>query len=523
MFFFSLFVLDLICLHFTLFCSSPYLFLPIQNQKFLYSFFTTKFSRPFLLSLLRCLISCFSFLLESSCFSLFFPFSLIFRVSWCYFSWFVFINLLFGSLQNLFVFEKFQKISLIQLLVFPFLVVNCSRTFFMHDTKNTLLCFQSLFWKISCFLISSYLFAKKVTSKKYLILLIFLFTFSSSFVFYFCVLSFCLLSLSLLFFFLFFLHASSPFVCSLHVYLLSLMFLLFVFIPIFRFFETLLFNFRFLLKSHSFFELFISLCETFLVVSFFLFRLFFWLFFFFRCCSFEQDQVYLWKQKPLGLTNPAKNFVSDFLWLDIVWKSSIIIFFLKKNFSKKNLNFLKFLENPFFFKKVEQTCFTTKVAVATNIFGQISFCGNLFVFRKISVSPAFSEKVCLYHIFLFFIYNNFSQKSLSKILFSEKKKKLLFIYSWFFFLRKSFLFFNCLVHFCLRLLCFSFSVLFFCWFHLFFQFVQPKNSLLKIFRENMGLLNFFFLNFFGSESTLIKKRGAKQKLSFEFNFKSFFF
>ena len=66
-------------------------------------------------------------------------------------------------------------------------------------------------------------------------------------------LSFCLPSLSLLFFFFFFLHASSLFVCSLHVNLFSLMFLLFVFILIFRFFGSLLFIFRFLLlKNHSF-------------------------------------------------------------------------------------------------------------------------------------------------------------------------------------------------------------------------------------------------------------------------------
>ena len=94
-------------------------------------------------------------------------FFLIYRVSWCYFSWFSFINLLVGvSSKNCrFVFEKFQKISSIQLLIFLCLVVNCSRTFFhaWSKKKNTFLCFQSLFWKISCFLISSFLFAKKIT------------------------------------------------------------------------------------------------------------------------------------------------------------------------------------------------------------------------------------------------------------------------------------------------------------------------------------------------------------------------
>ena len=51
-------------------------------------------------SLLRCLISCFSFLFASSCFPCLFHVFLIFRVSWCYFSWYSFNNLLYGSLKK---------------------------------------------------------------------------------------------------------------------------------------------------------------------------------------------------------------------------------------------------------------------------------------------------------------------------------------------------------------------------------------------------------------------------------------
>ena len=67
-----------------------------------------------------------------------------------------------------FVFGKFQEISLIQLLVFLCLVVNCSRTFLHAWSKKTLrffLCCQHLFEKylVSFVLIPLFLFNKKIT------------------------------------------------------------------------------------------------------------------------------------------------------------------------------------------------------------------------------------------------------------------------------------------------------------------------------------------------------------------------
>ena len=113
-------------------------------------------------------------------------------------------------------------------------------------------------------------------------------------------LSLCLLSLSLLFFFSFFFNASSRSVCSLHVYLLPLMFLLFVFIPFFDFFESLLFIFRFFVEKSLPFELFISLCKTFLVLSFFFVSSFFLIVFFDGVLPNKiKFTFFLWKQKPL--------------------------------------------------------------------------------------------------------------------------------------------------------------------------------------------------------------------------------
>ena len=146
-----------------------------------------------------------------------------------------------------------------------------------------------------------------------------------------------------------------------------------------------------------------------------------------------------------------------------------------------------------------KSCFCNK-----NIFVQISFCGNLFVFSKIFVSPAFSEKVCLYHIFFVHLQLFFAKISFEN-LFSEKK--LLFISSWFFLFEESLFYFSiAFLNFCLRLLCFSF-LLFSVRFSgdFIFQFVQSKKNLLKNLSRKYGCLKFLFMNFFVSESTLNKK------------------
>ena len=85
------FVLDLICFDFLLLYSFFFhLRICLCPQKKLCDHFSRRNSvfLFFLPSLLRCLISCFSFLFASSCFPCLFHVFLIFRVSWCYFSWF---------------------------------------------------------------------------------------------------------------------------------------------------------------------------------------------------------------------------------------------------------------------------------------------------------------------------------------------------------------------------------------------------------------------------------------------------
>ena len=213
--------------------------------------------------------------------------------------------------------------------------------------------------------------------------------------------------------------------------------------------ESILFIFRFV-ENHwilNWSSLFVKLCWFYLFFCFVPFSVCFS-----QWCSFEQDQVYhFWEEKTTCLTNPSKNFFSYFLWSDIfsefyhhvplqkiwiVW-SPFFSFFLKK-----------FWRNMFYHK----SCFWNK-----NIFVQISFCGNLFVFRKIFVSPAFSEKVCLYHIF--FVHLQLISATISfEKLFSKKKASfyLLFFFVW----RKSFLFFNCLFKFFFALVVFFFSSFF---------------------------------------------------------------
>ena len=337
---------------------------------------------------------------------------------------------------------------------------------FFHawSKKNTFLCFQPLFWKISCFLLCLFLFKKKITSKKLpdsldffsLLFLLNLFSFcvSSLFVDSPCLYSSYSLFFSmppLLLFALFMFIYSLSYVSSVCVYSYFLIFWISVI------------YFSFFVEKSLIFELVISLCKTFLVLSFFfLFRHLFWLFF--RWCSFEQDQVYyLLEARTTCPTNPSKNLFSDFLWSEFFLK--------KKNYHhipfQKNLNFLKFLENPFFrfSEKNEETCFTTKVAFATKTFLSRSH----FV-----VISSCSEKYPSLQLFQ-------KSLSLSYLLFSFTFEKSFFLspLDFLFFLRKSFLFFSCLFNFLFALVC-VFLFFFFCSVFLvisLFQFVQHKKSL----------------------------------------------
>ena len=125
---------------------------------------------------------------------------------------------------------------------------------------------------------------------------------------------------------------------------------------------------------------------------------------------------------------------------------------------------------------------------------QISLSGNLFVFRKKSVSPAFAEK-CFYHLLLvsFVVQKKFLEKiSFEKIVFLKKTKLLLSpldFCSIFILSKNSFLFFSVLLFF--QLSCYLFFLLFlivFFW----CLFFQTKNGVKKSFEKHLG----FFSNIF---------------------------
>ena len=165
---------------------------------------------------------------------------------------------------------------MIQLLVFLFLVINKLFPYIvscMIQKEHFSMFSTSLLKKISCFLLSlCFCSKKKVTSKKYLILLTFSIYFFSEFVFFFCVVSFCLLTLLLLFLFSFFYSMLPLLLFALFMFIYSLLcFFCFCLFLLFNFLNLYYLFFVFVEKS-LIFELVISLCKTFLVLSFFLFR-----------------------------------------------------------------------------------------------------------------------------------------------------------------------------------------------------------------------------------------------------------
>ena len=143
----------------------------------------------------------------------------------------------------------------------------------MHDPKRTLFyVFNLSFEKISCFLLSLCFCSKKSPQKKYLILLTFFsLFFFSEFVFFFCVVSFCLLTLLLLFLFSFF-TPCFLFFCLLSSCLFTLSYVSSVCVYSIVQFLNLYYLFFVFVEKSLIFELVISLCKTFLVLSFFLFR-----------------------------------------------------------------------------------------------------------------------------------------------------------------------------------------------------------------------------------------------------------
>ena len=168
-----------------------------------------------------------------------------------------------------------------------------------------------------------------------------------------------------------------------------------------------LFLFLFFWKSHllncssRFVKLFGSIV---FFVSFF-----FWLFFFDGVLSNKIQFTFFFLEAKNYLSNKSLQDLLFLIFCDWIFKRVLSSYFdfLKNPFSKKkNWIFGSSWKILFFFFKKWRNMFYHKSCFCNiNIFVQISFCGDLFVFRKISVSPAFSEKVCLYHIFLFFIYN----------------------------------------------------------------------------------------------------------------------
>ena len=191
--------------------------------------------------------------------------------------------------------------------------------------------------------------------------------------------------------------------------------------------------------------------------------------FFFQSCSFEQDKlIFLLAEKPL-----VSSLQELIFWISVVrclkQKSFIVFrFFWVWNtfFSTKILNFLNLAENS-----PQKLLFQQKMLV------QISSSSKHFVFRKISVSPAFSD---FFHLLpVSFIVR---QSLIRQNWFVEKKNffYLLLILLHSFSRKNFFLFFNCPLNF--LYLCFSVFLLFlFCFsgvFHLFWVF-QTKKLLKK--------------------------------------------
>ena len=152
---------------------------------------------------------------------------------------------------------------------------------------------------------------------------------------------------------------------------------------------------------------------------------------------------------------------------------------------------------------------------------QISLSGNLFVFRKKSVSPAFAEK-CFYHLLLvsFIVQKKFSWKNLSKKLFSWRKTKLLLspldFCSIFILSKNSFLFFSVLLFF--QLSCYLFFLLFLIVFSG-VCFSKQKNGVKKSFEKHIGFFQHFLLNLFFGGGNIFWSQESVQKLTFVFSSK----
>ena len=135
--------------------------------------------------------------------------------------------------------------------------------------------------------------------------------------------------------------------CSPHVDLLSLTFLLFVFILLF-FCGAFLISiyFSFFVKKTLLFHLFISFCST--LLFFFFVSSLFLNFFLNQSCSFEEDKLTFFRKTTCSA---SKNLISEFLLFDILSKSSFIIFDVFSHIKKNTFSFWKNIKR-FFTRKL---------------------------------------------------------------------------------------------------------------------------------------------------------------------------
>ena len=356
-------------------------------------------------------------------------------------------------------------------------------------------------------LILIFLFKKNHLKKK-VTLLIFLFTVSSEFVlsFLFRIFMFTLLAVTLLILhafslFLFFLFSLSMFplvkFASRYVYLLTLSCASSVDSLFFWQFTFIFFGVIFFICSSLLAKLFLF----YLLCCFAPFFSFVFSIVFFR--TREIDLFFFGGQKN-NLFNPSKNF---FLWNSVIW-------------GLKNLSsFFDFFEISFFEKSVFfefRTKNPTKWHLQPTMFVPSD---NLFVLRKISVSPAFAENVFFIISFLcLFIVRKFSWKNLSKKCFLKKAKLLLspLDFCSIFFLRAKtlFYFFNCPFNFLrLSFSLFSFSVWFFflvSFIFLFLNLSKQKSSKKISFEKFIGFFpQKIFWTFFGGGNIFWSKKCSK--------------
>ena len=282
---------------------------------------------------------------------------LIISVSWNYFSWFSFINLLFGSLKNNLSFCFWTKVSkkyhwysfyhfektLVFLSFINFCFWICS---FMHDIQKSFcffLCFHILCWRISGFFCLNLVISvqKKNLKKKsdsLIFSLVFLLTLFSLFCFVLC-----LLSLLLVFSFstlvLFFLFPCFPLLMFASRYVfVTLSLVLPLLIPFFE--NTLLFIlFFFFQKIPSF-----SFVHPFFV-RLFLFHLLCCVepFFFNRVLSNKINWLFSFGRKTTCLIPPRTYFLNFCYFFEKKSLSSFFRFF--RSSLLKKLFFLNFSEN----------------------------------------------------------------------------------------------------------------------------------------------------------------------------------